>query len=85
MRNFYDIYKLKLDKIPCRYKIYKGIYNYGFHGPYTKYMKLTNPAVITAFRNPTDRLISAFLFGDIMIPLGMNLPKFNKTEFNTYI
>lgn len=45
--------------------------NYGFHEPYrTKYAPVLNHTLITVFRKPEERLISAFLFNGMMIPLG---------------
>lgn len=42
--------------------------SYGWHDPY--HPSSSRNKLVTVFRNPEDRIISSFLFGDMMIPSG---------------
>lgn len=55
-----------LDLIPKRF---------GFHVPYSRDYPEMNHTVLTMFREPRDRLVSAFLFNEgIMLPRGYKIP-----------
>lgn len=67
----YGILSKNLQKVPCETTFHTGAFEYGYHVPYGVEQ---NKSTVTLFRNPYNRLISAFLYGkgvhQIMFPLG---------------
>jgi hypothetical protein len=67
---FYDVVKDKphILKACSTNVLHSQSHSFGWHDPYLS--SLSNGSTVALFRNPSNRVISAFLFGDIMLPSG---------------
>jgi hypothetical protein len=70
---FYDKMKSKISTLQgCNVRVSTGGGSYGYHYHLPRYMEpYQNRSTVTVFRNPMERLISAYFFNDgMMFPLG---------------